>query len=264
VAPDRATFREWVGPLAPEWGAAIAFPESQRIIMQGSRAGSDAGEPVEVLRHELAHLALHEALGDLPPRWFDEGYASYSARELDREEVLATNVALALRGTPTLAGLDSAFMYGSAEAQAAYALAYRAVADLAALDQQRGLALFFDYWKSSGSFEVAVRSAYGMTAAAFEKRWQSQTRRRYGALALFADLTLGVLFLLLLVVPLYVIRRRRDRRRMSALREDDLAAERRLREQSILDELLGVGPATGGTGPPPADAEKPRGDDSER
>ena len=30
----------------------------------------------EVLRHELAHLALHEALGDLPPRWFDEGYAS--------------------------------------------------------------------------------------------------------------------------------------------------------------------------------------------
>ena len=264
VAPDRATFRQWVGPYAPEWGAAIAFPESRRIVMQGSRAGSDAGEPVEVLRHELAHLALHEALGDLPPRWFDEGYASYSARELERDEVLATNVALALRGTPTLAGLDSAFMYGSTEAQSAYALAYRAVSDLAALDTARGLTLFFDYWKHSGSFEVAVRSAYGITAGAFEKRWQSQTRRRYGALALFADLTLGVLFLLLLVVPLYVIRRRRDRRRMSALRADDLAAERRLREQSILDELLGVGPVTGAPGTPPPAAEPSPRDDPER
>jgi hypothetical protein len=262
VAPDRPTFREWVGPLAPEWGAAIAFPESHRIVMQGSRAGSDAGEPVEVLRHELAHLALHEALGNLPPRWFDEGYASYSARELDREEVLATNVSLALRGTPTLAGLDSAFMYGSTEAQSAYALAYRAVADLAALDTARGLTLFFDYWKSSGSFEVAVRSAYGITAAAFEKRWQSQTRRRYGGLAVFADLTLGTLFLLLLVVPFYAIRRRRDRLRMTRLREDDLAAERRLREQSILDELLGVAPVTGATGAPPTEAERPRPDDS--
>src|SRR5436189_5778268 len=29
LAPDRRRFREWVGPGAPEWGAAIAFPESR-------------------------------------------------------------------------------------------------------------------------------------------------------------------------------------------------------------------------------------------
>ena len=63
---------------------------------------SDAGDPREVLRHELAHLALHEYLGDLPPRWFDEGYASYAAREWSREDALSANVALAIRGTPTL------------------------------------------------------------------------------------------------------------------------------------------------------------------
>ena len=68
--------RSGSGPGAPEWGAALAFPESRRIIMQGARRGSDAGDPLETLRHELAHLALHERLGDLPPRWFDEGYAS--------------------------------------------------------------------------------------------------------------------------------------------------------------------------------------------
>jgi len=206
--------------------------------MQGSGAGSDAGEPLGVLRHELAHLALHETLGDLPPRWFDEGYASYSARELEREEVLATNIALAVRGMPSLDELESAFLHGSGEAQAAYALAYRAVADLAALDPQRGLSLFFRYWRESGSFEIAVRSAYGITASAYEKRWQEQTRSRYGALALVADLTLGMVLLTVVVVPLYVSRRRRDRLRMRALREADAAAERRQREQQLLDELL--------------------------
>lgn len=252
VAPDRRTFREWVGPAAPEWGAAIAFPESRRIVMQGSNAGSDAGDPLAVLRHELAHLALHEYLGELPPRWFDEGYASYSARELERDEVLATNVALALRGMPSLATLDSAFYGGPTEAQSAYALAYRAVADLAELDPERGLALFFRYWKESGSFEIAVRSAYGITAAAFEKRWQQGTRRRYGALAIFADFTLATLLLLAVMLPLYVARRGRDRRRMRALREADELAERRERE-SVIDDLLRSLPPPAPPGTPPSE-----------
>lgn len=264
VAPDRATFREWVGPGAPEWGAAIAFPEERRIVMQGRSAGSDAGDPIPVLRHELAHVALHEALGDLAPRWFDEGYASLSARELERDEVLATNVALALRGMPALDELDSALVRGPDEAQAAYALSYRAVADLAALDPERGLTLFFRYWKETSSFDVAVRQAYGITAAAFEHRWQQQTRRRYGALALVADVTLGTALLLVLLAPLYVSRRRRDRRRMAALVAADVAeAERREREsESVIDALLRSLPppaplAPPPPSPPPASEERP-------
>src|SRR5205085_6580502 len=107
-----------------------AFPESRRIVLQGQRAGSDAGDPIAVLHHELAHLALHEYLGSLPSRWFDEGYASYAAAEWGREEVLMTNLALALRGMPTLDELEESFNQGASSAQSAYALAYRAVAEL--------------------------------------------------------------------------------------------------------------------------------------
>src|SRR5437773_2261375 len=123
LAPDRARFREWAGADAPEWGAALAFPEARRIVMQGKGAPASAGDPLDVLRHELAHLALHEFLGDLPPRWFDEGYASYAAREWSRDDAMAANLALALRGTPTLAQLDSQFAGGATSAQTAYALA---------------------------------------------------------------------------------------------------------------------------------------------
>jgi hypothetical protein len=253
IAPDADRFRQWVGPYAPEWGAAIAFPEQRRIIMQGSAAPSSAGEPLQVLRHELAHLALHEALGNLPPRWFDEGYAAYAAGEWGRGEVLATSFALLMRGLPSLDSLDRWFAGGSSQAGSAYALAYRAVSDLAALDQERGLTLLFQYWERSGSLDRAVREAYGLTLAGFDEQWRKRTMRRYGALALFADLTLAAGMMTLFILPLYVARRRRDRRRLAALVAADEAADRAARA-SALEELLNStesGRREAGGGDPP-------------
>ena len=238
IAPDEQRFREWVGPSAPEWGAAVAFPGSNRIVMQGSSAGADAGDPIETFRHELAHLALHEAMGELPPRWFDEGYASWAAHEWNREDVLATNLGLAWRGMPTLEGLDERFEHGSTSAQEAYALAYRAVADLAELGGEQGLAPLFAKWREQGSLEKAVRLTYGITLTDFEQRWQSRTKRRYGALALFSNLALGGVLVSLLLLPLYLARRRRDRARLAAMVVADAKAEAASAAQDPLSNLL--------------------------
>ncbi len=237
IAPDERRFREWVGPSAPEWGAAVAFPALQRVIMQGSKAGSSAGDPLVTLRHELAHLALHEALGDTPTRWFDEGYASVAAAEWGREEALATSIGLALRGVPTLEELELMFYRGAGDAQMAYALAHRAVADLALMDQQRGLSQFFRLWKSTQSFELAVRESFGITSTGFEKQWQKQTRRQYGALALLANLSLAFGVFAVILGPLIYQRRRRDRARLDALRAAEAAQERAERE-SVLAAML--------------------------
>lgn len=249
IAPDAARFRQWAGPAAPEWGAALAFPDSRRIVMQGRSAGSDAGDPQVVLRHELAHLALHERLGDRPPRWFDEGYASLSAREWRREDALAANVALALRGAPSLDELEGSFSGGSSAAQSAYALSYRAVSELASLDRERGLTLFFRYWEQGVSMDVAIRRAFGMTLAGFEKQYQSSTRRRYGALAVAADLSLVLFVVSVLVLPFFLARRLRDRKRLRAMLAADAAAER-AEQASAIAFLLGE------AGPPPAGNER--------
>jgi hypothetical protein len=238
IAPNAKTFRAWVGPSAPEWGAAIAFPESRRIVIHGRDAGARAGDPVGTLRHELAHLALHEALGDLPPRWFDEGYASFAAGEWGRDEALATSVALVLRPVPGIESLDDYFTGGEQRADDGYALAHRAVAELASLDERRGLSLFFQYWKETGSMDRAVRQAYGLTLTDFDQRWRDRTRRRYGGLALTADFALLGLLGGITLLPLWIARRRRDRRRLDAMRAADEAADRAMRE-SALAALLG-------------------------
>lgn len=255
ITPDALRFHEATGPSAPEWGAAIATPADGRIVMQGSRANSAAGDPRATLRHELAHLALHEALGDLPPRWFDEGYASYAAEEAGRDDVLATNVALVFRGVPPLDSLDAFFEGGESGAQTGYALARSAVAAMAALDRAHGLSLFLRYWRDTRSMDQAMRGAYGMTAAAFEARWRAGTRRRYGALALFADVSVAAGILLAVVWPFWLIRRRRDRARMAAMRAADEREERRERED-VLHALLYPGGDAPGP-PPPESGTKP-------
>src|SRR5665213_3170170 len=206
--------------------------------MQGSAAGSGAGDPRAVLRHELAHLALHEELGDLPPRWFDEGYAGYAAGEWDRSDVLAASVGLVVHGIPSsLDSLEDDFHGGASRASGAYALAYRAVSDIAALDQRRGLSLFFEYWKQTGSMDRAMRQAFGITQSGFEAEWRTRTMRRYGALAVAANLSVLFALLAFMLVPLLWVRRRRDSRRMAVLQAVEAANDRAARS-SALDALL--------------------------
>ena len=249
LAPDERRFRQWIGPYAPEWGAAVAFPGLNRIIMQGSSAGSGAGNPLETFRHELAHLALHEAMGNLTPRWFDEGYASWAAREWTREDILATNLGLAWRGMPTLEKLDERFEGGSTTAQEAYALAYRAVADLADLGGERGLEPLLANWKDQGSLEKAIRLTYGITLADFEEKWQSRTRLRYGALALVSSFAAAGVLVSLILLPLYLARRRRDRVRLKAMIAADARAEAAAAAADPLADLLD--PTSQKTGNPP-------------
>jgi hypothetical protein len=257
VAPDADAFRALVGPGAPEWGAAIALPAEQRTVLQGGRAGSGAGDPLVVLRHELAHLALHERLGGVPPRWFDEGYASYAAGEVSRFDALATSVALVARGVPPLDSLDGWLVAGAGQAAEGYALAHTAVAELAALDGRAGLDRFFARWHATLSFDQALRGAFALTAEGFDRRYRSVVRQRFGVLALAANLSLVLGGLSLVLGPLFLARRRRDRRRLEALRAADLAQER---EAAALAALLGEGsdaaaPGDAPSGSPVSDAE---------
>ena len=248
IAPDERTFRQWVGPAAPEWGAAVAFPDEQRLVMQGGWAGSDAGEPRQVLRHELAHLALHERMGRLPPRWFDEGYASVAAGEWTREQVLETAVGMVWRTLPTVERLEAGFQRGELEAGWSYAMAHRAVGALLELGGEAGLQRFLASWQQSGSFDRGLRETYGMTTMGFDAYWHRQTRQRFGWLSFATDVSLAMAVALVLALPLLVGKRRRDRRRLAELRAVEARQEAES-DASALSALLGSPISPGGQVP---------------
>jgi hypothetical protein len=195
----------------PPWTAGLAYPAARTIMVRAR--GSSA---FTVLRHELAHLALHDAVNSRLPLWFDEGYASWAAGEFDRLQQLNVNLAVLRGRIPDFDQLDRALRGPPTTAETAYALAATAVIDLAQRSRGGELEPLFHELQAGVGFDSALRSTVGLTADQFEVLWQQTIRRRYNLLTWAAA---GGLWTLLggLVLVAHFLRRRRDLPRRRAL-----------------------------------------------
>ena len=219
LAPDAESFDRLTGGAVPDWSAGVAIPSLARIVIPVYAARSALqGEGVRVLRHEWAHIGLHQELGELRvPRWFDEGYAQW-ASSWDRDQVWQLRLLLALGRAPPLDSLSLDWPRDATSARAAYLLSATAVEYLVSESGERSLALMLERWKAGGSLDRALRSTYGVTQGQLEEHWRAYVKKRYGwAIVVTQSMVLwsviGVLLLLLLGV-----RRRRERERMARLR----------------------------------------------
>ncbi len=167
VVPDAHLLDSLTAGRAPSWGAAIAVPGARTILLR-----ADEGDLVRTLRHELAHLALHEAVAVRVPLWFDEGYASWAAGEWDRLGTLELNLTVVRGAVPTLTGLDGALRGSASSADAAYALAVSAVAELARRNPTGTLTPLLRRLESGEDFDAAVLATTGLAVGRFEQEWQ--------------------------------------------------------------------------------------------
>jgi hypothetical protein len=81
----------------------VALPGLRTIVLR-----ADGTDLSRTLRHELAHLALHEQVDVRVPLWFDEGYAGLAAGEWERLGRLELNLTVARGALPGLRALDGA------------------------------------------------------------------------------------------------------------------------------------------------------------
>jgi hypothetical protein len=201
-------------PSAPaaDWVAGAAWPERGLVVVRAGEVGALA--PVRrVLRHELAHLALHRATNGRSPRWLNEGYAQLASGEWGWEEGWAVRLAF-LRGHTSLSDLSLRFPSHRDGAAAAYLLSYTAVEQLLESGGEAGLRALFAGLAEGGSFDETLRTVYGLTADQFETRWKQTVSSRYG--------TLYVLSRALLVLWVGSRRKRRDRAKLDRMRREEM------------------------------------------
>jgi len=227
LAPDLATWNAYTGGQVPHWGAGVAIPSLDRIVMPLFRAPWSGGVSEDrTLRHEWAHLGLHAHLDGLRiPRWFDEGYAQWASGGWDASSGWRLRVALARGSAPPLQELTLAWPRDRQAAELAYLLSASAVSYLVGESGARGMEVFLDRWEENQSFDRAFRETFGMTPAQFESRWIQHVRRRYGWIIFLSQTAFvwGILGVVLLV--LFGIRRRRDRERLERLRRNEAGGD---------------------------------------
>jgi hypothetical protein len=175
------------------------------------------GDLPSVLRHEVAHIALHRFVHPAAvPRWFSEGYATWAAGQLDFEAGWMLRLAFVTGTAPPLDSIVLGWPRSAAGARVAYLLSASALDWLHDRGGDRSLGILFERWKGSG-FEPALRQTYGLTTGQLERYWGRSVRRRYGWLLFFAQASVAWAMLSIFVVALYLIRRRRDRLRLADL-----------------------------------------------
>ena len=220
VAPTRELMDSIVGGRVPEWAGAVALPDRMEMIIPGGRFWPRSPlDEVRVLRHEWAHLALAHELGDLRiPRWFNEGYAEWTAGGWLDGGARKLGMALAFGDGPPLDSIALGWPRERVPAELAYLLSASVIQYLVEASGTRGLELFIAEWKRRRSHEAALRGVYGATVAQLESDWRKWVKRRYGWLIVLSDSALFWAVLVTALAAMFLVRRRYRREQMARLR----------------------------------------------
>ena len=223
LAPDESVFERLTSGQVPDWGAGVALPAQATIVMPAYVSARGRGwSDTQVLRHEWAHIGLHQYLQGLRvPRWFSEGYAQWASGGWDWSEGWKLRVALARDRNP-LDSLDLSWPRDQARAQTAYLLSATTIEYLVVQSSPRALEVLLRRWKEVGNFDRAFRSTYGVTTAQFEEDWRRYVEGRYGWLFVLSHSAVFWMFLSLALAAMVGVRRRARRERLARLRAQDV------------------------------------------
>ena len=172
----------------PAYASGVAYPNLRLVIISMlAPRGGDGTDLDAVFRHELAHVALEDAvLGRHVPAWFNEGLAVGFAREnsIDRQKVMATAT---INGTLLpLADLDRGFPADSADVNVAYAESVSFLTFLQARSDRLRFAATVQRVRDGQPFERALADAYGSDLRKLEFQWRTEVERRYSLIPVLA------------------------------------------------------------------------------
>lgn len=223
----------------PKYAEGVAYPGLGLILLTiDPKDPNTQHDLAEVFRHELAHIALHEALeGRHVPLWLNEGFAVHLSGEssLDRMQTLWT-ATLAETLMP-LTQLDTSFPDDSVGTPIAYAQSADVVRYLLRTRYNQRFIAMLRRVRSGQPFASAMADAYGFEVYgvgenSLEDEWRRDVAKRYSFWpVLFSGSMVWIGALGLFVVGYY---RRRKQQRVTL---DRWAVEEAAEQQRALAQV---------------------------
>ncbi|HSO33302.1 MAG TPA: peptidase MA family metallohydrolase, partial [Labilithrix sp.] len=212
-----------LGSPPPAYASGVAYSRLHLVLISMfAPRGADATDLDQVFRHELAHVALEDAvLGQHVPVWFNEGLAIGLAGEnsFERQDVLfhATVYGTLL----PLADLDRSFPHDHADVGVAYAESADFLRFLMRRTDRVRFAAMVQRVRESQTFDRALADAYGSDLRKLEFQWRSELERHYSVIPILAG---GGIIWVAVIGALgwgYVKKRRRARAILAKWAQDE-------------------------------------------
>lgn len=213
IVSRAARFDSLTGPSIPDWGAAVAIPYKNRIVVKSPLILMGDKALGELVAHEYSHIALARAVGNRPvPRWLDEGMAMYASAEWGWSDNLAMGWAVLSGNIIPLSRIEQLNRFQSGQAQVGYSESYLAVRYFLDTYGVSGLRILLTDIADGERIDDAFVSAIGTDQAGFEGEFAKFLHGRYNVITMiFNSNILWILLALLIVVGfvMYLLRRKK-------------------------------------------------------
>lgn len=165
----------------PDYAAGVAYPEIGLVLLTVKPVHNNSQQDLaEVFRHELAHVALEDAVaGRAVPRWFNEGFAVVASGETSFVRMGTLVNATFSDRLLSLAQLERTFPANEDDAGVAYAEAADVVRFLIRRQELHRFRGLVSRLRDGETMDSALLNSYGEETATLESEWRDDVTRRY-------------------------------------------------------------------------------------
>lgn len=212
----------------PPYATGVAYSSLHLVLVSLSAPGpaSDGTNVDEVMRHELAHIALQDATqGHHVPRWFNEGFAIHASGESPFQRWKTLENATLSKQILPLSDLDQGFPQDNYDVSVAYAESADFVRYLVRDGDEHRFTSLVSRVREGDSFDRALGDAYTTNLRRLEFQWREDLSKRFT----LTPVLLGGSFLWVLVAGLmgwaYVKKRRKAKETLARWEKEERALE---------------------------------------
>lgn len=199
----------------PPYASGVAYHGIHLVLLtMMAPRGADATDLDEVFRHELAHVALENAVGGKHvPVWFNEGMAIWLSGERSSDRMGQLWHATLSDTLIPLADLDRSFPADPFEVNIAYAEAADFMRFLLRKSDRVRFAAMIERVNEGQTFDRAIADAYNDDLRRLEFQWHGDLEKRFSVVPIL----LGGGMLWMFVMGLFVFAWYRRKKRNKAI-----------------------------------------------
>ena len=177
---EMATFAPPEAPF-PEYASGVAYSDLGLVLLTLAPVHpNDRHDLVQTFRHEIAHVALHEAVRGAPvPRWFNEGFAVLASGETSFERLQTLWTATVAGTLLPLARIERSFPAKESRVSVAYAQAVDVVRFLIRDREHHRFHVLVQRLRDGNDFRASLLGSYGINLEELEHEWRRDVAKRY-------------------------------------------------------------------------------------